>query len=132
MAKISQPSGWVGWVYFAGILMLVRGAFQIFEGILGIINNSVYFVRTPNTLTTFSLETWGWVHIGVGILLLTGAVSVFAGRAWGRVIGSLMVGLSLLVNLMFLPAYPIWSILLVVLDVVMLYALIVRGAEAAE
>lgn len=125
-----QPTGWVGWVYFAGFLMLVKGVFQAFLGILALVNSTVY-VLGNNRLVAFNFTAWGWIHIALGVLLLTGAASVFSGRWWGRLIGSIMVSMSLLANLAFLPAYPLWSVLLVALDVVLLYALLVRGDEAA-
>lgn len=129
MAQASQPSGWVGWIYFAGILMLVRGMFQIFLGILALVKNTVYLV-TPNHLAVFNFTAWGWIDIVLGVVLITAAGSVFSGRWWGRIVGSLMVSLSLVANLAFLPAYPIWSILAIIIDVLILYALLVRGDEA--
>lgn len=121
-------SDWSGWVYFAGVLMLVRGAFQVFEGILALANGK-FFVVTPNAIATFNITAWGWIHIALGVVLLTAAASVFSGRLWGRVIGSIMTALALAVNLAWLPAYPVWSLTAAALDVVILYALIVRGDD---
>ncbi len=126
-----QPSGWVGWVYFAGFLMLAQGAFQTFLGVLALVNNNVYVVG-ENQIVAFNFTAWGWIHIVLGVLLVSAAAAVFSGKLWGRVIGAIMVTLSLLGNLAFLPAYPIWSILLVSLDTVLLYALLVRGDEAVR
>lgn len=127
----SQPSGWVGWIYFAGFLMLAKGVFQAFLGVLALVNNNIYVVG-EHQVVAFNFTAWGWIHIALGALLVTGAASVFSGKWWGRMIGSIMVTLSLVANLAFLPAYPIWSILVVALDVVLLYALLVRGDEAAK
>ena len=130
MAK-DQPSGWGGWVLFAGILMLARGVFQVFLGILALLNNSFY-LASHGTIVAFNLTAWGWIHIALGAILLTGAASVFSGRWWGRLVGSIMLAISLVANLAFLPAYPIWSVCLVALDIVLLYALIVKGSELAQ
>lgn len=124
-----QPSGWVGWVYFAGLLMLVRGFFAIFEGILALVKDTVY-VLTPSHLTVFNFTAWGWIQIVLGIVLITAAASVFSGRWWGRIVGSIMVSLGLLVNLTFLQAYPIWAIVAGTIDILVLYALLVKGDEA--
>lgn len=126
-----QPSGWVGWVYFAGFILLAKGVFQTFLGVLALVNNNVYVVG-ENQIVAFNFTAWGWIHIALGVLLLTAAASVFSGKMWGRVIGSIVISLSLLANLAFLPAYPVWSIVMVTLDVILLYALLVRGAEAAK
>lgn len=123
-----QPSGWVGWVYFAGFLMLARGVFQTFLGVLALVNNHVYVVG-GNQLSAFNFTTWGWVHIGLGVVLLTGAASVFSGKMWGRLVGSIMVTLSLTANLAFLPAFPIWSLAVIGIDVLLLYALLVKANE---
>jgi len=125
----SQSSGWVGWVYFAGFLMLARGVFQAFLGVLALVNSTVYIVG-ENRLVSLNFTAWGWIHIALGVILLTGAASVFSGRAWGRAVGAVMVTLAIFANLAFLPAYPLWSITLVAIDLLLLYALLVRGGEA--
>ncbi len=129
MARDSQPSGWVGWVYFAGILMLVRAFFQAFLGIVALTQNDFYLV-TSDKIAVFNFTAWGWVHLAASVVLLTAAFSVFQGGMWGRVVGSLMTGLALVANLIFLPAYPIWALIAIVIDVLILYALVVRGDEA--
>lgn len=129
MARDSQPSGWVGWVYFAGILMLVRSFFQAFLGIVALTQNDFYLV-TSDKIAVFNFTAWGWVHLAASVILLTAAFSVFQGGMWGRVVGSLMTGLALVANLIFLPAYPIWALIAIVIDVLILYALVVRGNEA--
>jgi hypothetical protein len=129
MAANSQPSGWVGWVYFAGMLMLILGFFSIFRGILALVKHTAYVV-TPDSLIVFNYTSWGWTHIVLGIILLTAAGSAMSGRWWGRIIGAVVAALALLENLVLLPAYPIWSITAVIISGFVLYALLVRGGEA--
>ena len=129
--RTTNTTGWVGWVYFAGILMLVRAFFQAFLGIVALTKDSFYVV-TKESLTIFNYDAWGWGHIILAIVLLTAGFSVMSGNAWGRVVGIIMFSLSLLANLAFLPAYPIWMIAAILIDVLILYALIVHGAEARE
>lgn len=126
-----QPTGWVGWIYFAGFLMLARGVFQAFLGVLALVNSDVLVVSERH-LVAFNFTAWGWIHIALSVVLLTAAASVFSGRWWGRVVGSIVASLSLLANLAFLPVYPIWSIVVITIDVLMLYALLVRGDEARD
>ena len=125
----SNTTGWVGWVYFAGILMLVRAFFQAFLGIVALVKDDFYVV-TKDSLTVFNFTAWGWGHILLGIVLLTAGFSVLSGHAWGRVVGIAMFGISLLANMVFLPAYPVWMIAAIIVDVLVLYALIVHGGEA--
>lgn len=130
MAK-NQLSGWGGWVFFAGILMLAAGVFQTFLGVLALANGDIYAVG-PNAIVTFNVTAWGWIHIAVGVLLMLAASAVFSGKLWGRVVGAIMVAGSLVTNLAFLPAYPIWALVAATIDVILLYALTVRGGELAE
>lgn len=130
MAQTKEVSGWVGWVYFAGALMFIRGFFEIFLGILALVKNDVYLVG-PSNVVVFNFTAWGWINIVLGVILLTAAGSVISGRWWGRIIGSVMASFSLLASLAFLPAYPIWSIIAIIIDSCILYALLVRGGEAA-
>lgn len=129
--RSTEPTGWVGWVYFAGILLLVRAFFQAFLGVVALSKNDFYVV-TPQHLAVFNYTAWGWGHIILSVILLTAAFSVFSGGIWGRTIASIAVGLSMVANLIFLPAYPVWSIAALVIDGFILYALLVHGAEAKE
>lgn len=129
MASSNQPTGWVGWVYFAGILLVVRALFQAFFGFVALTKNEILVV-TPDQLAVFNFTTWGIVHLVVAVILLTAGFSVFNGGMWGRVIGSIAAGIGILANLVYLPAYPLWSIVALVLDVFILYALVVHGKEA--
>ncbi len=128
--RTTNTTGWVGWVYFAGILMIVRALFQGIFGVVALTKNTFYLV-TSHQLAIFNYTAWGWIHFALFAVLLTGGFSVLSGRMWGRVVGSIMAGLSLFANLVFLPAYPVWSIAAIVIDVLVLYALIVHGAEAS-
>lgn len=126
-----QRTGWVGWVYFAGVLMVVRGLFDLFQGIFSLTNPD-WFVATRQQVVLLDLTAWGWVQIVLAVLLLTGAASVFSGRFWGRLVGVVMMTIAMLVNLIWLPAFPIWGVVLVVLDVIIIYALIAHGREAGN
>jgi hypothetical protein len=109
--------------------MFISGFFQVFLGIMALVNNTVYVV-TEKSLTAFNFTAWGWIHIILGVILLSAAASVVSGRWWGRLVGALVAGLALLENLIFLPAYPIWGIAAIVLSATVIYALLVKGGEA--
>lgn len=129
--QTNNTNGWVGWVYFAGILMLVRSFFQAFLGIVALSKDD-FFVVTQDKLAVFNFTAWGWVHLVLAVIMLTAAFSVFAGGLWGRVVGIFVYSLSLLANLIFLPAYPVWSIAIILMDSLIIYALVVHGDEARE
>ncbi len=125
---VKQSTGWAGWVYFAGILMIIRAFFQGFSGVVALTKPTTYVV-TEEKLAVFNFTAWGWIHIVIGILLLSAGFSVLAGGMWGRIVGVIMTTLAVIANLAFLPAYPIWSAIAIVIDVLILYALIVHAGE---
>lgn len=127
MAK-KNVTGWVGWVAFAGILMLINGIFQILVGLTALLNDQ-WFVTTKQTLLVFNISSWGWIHLAIGIVIFLAGWSLFYGSALGRTVGVIMAGLSAVANLAFLGAYPLWSIIIITIDVLVIYALIVHAGE---
>ncbi|MEO5628001.1 MAG: hypothetical protein ABIQ89_03875 [Candidatus Saccharimonadales bacterium] len=127
--QTNQPTGWVGWVYFAGILLVVRAFFQGFMGVVAL-TKSTFYVVGPQQLAVFNFTAWGWGHILLGMVLLFAGFSVLSGHMFGRVVAVIVAAMSLLANLVFLPAYPVWSIAAIVIDALIIYALIVHGKEA--
>ena len=124
-----EQTGWVGWVYFAGLMMMLGGIFQAIAGLVAIFKNGV-FVVGANQLLVFDYSQWGWIHLIIGVLLFLAAFSVWAGGAFGRVVGSMLAGLSAIANFAFFTAYPLWTIIIISVDVVIIYALLVHGGEA--
>ncbi len=134
MAKKTNSSditGWVGWVYFAGYMLMLLGIFQSIAGLVALFNDEVYVLGQAN-LWVLDYTTWGWGHLLFGILLMFAGAAVIAGKMWGRVIGIIVAGLSMIANFAFIPVYPVWSTILVVVNILVLYALIVHGDEAKE
>jgi hypothetical protein len=127
----NQVTGWVGWVAFASFMMMLGGFFQAFEGLTAIVKDQ-FFVVTPSALISVDVSTWGWIHLLVGILLIFAGSAVMQGKIWGRTLGVLLALASAIVNLAFIPYYPIWSILIIVVDVLVVYALVVHGGELRE
>jgi hypothetical protein len=126
----SQPTGWVGWIVFAAIMMMVIGLFNVIDGLVALFNNSWYVV-TENALLTFNFTAWGWFMLIVGVVAVLTGFGVLAGQMWARVTGVVLVVLNALGQLAFMPAYPLWSILIIALDVVVIYALTAHGREMA-
>ena len=117
-----------GWVYFASVMMFLAGLLHAVEGLVALFKEN-FFVVTPNALIAFNYTTWGWINIVLAIILLTAAASVLAGGLWGRAVGVIAAVLSIVASMAFLSAYPIWSILVIVVDVLVIHALVVRAEE---
>jgi hypothetical protein len=131
MSARNQPTGWVGWVYFASLMMMLVGGFQAIAGLVALFKDDFYLVA-ERSLLVFSYTTWGWVHLIMGIIIFAAGVALMNGALWARMVGIFLAGLSLFANMAFFSAYPLWSTLMIVIDVLVIYALTVHGGEARE
>ena len=125
----AEPTGWVGWIIFGGITMIMLGAFQIIEGLVAVFNDRYYLVGANNLLVHVDYTTWGWTHFGIGCAVLVIGFGVMTGSMWARIAGIAVAVVSAIVNLAFLAAYPIWGVLIIALDILVIYALAVHGRE---
>lgn len=114
--------------YFAASMLALAGAFQVLAGIAAIAEDEIYVVGADYTLG-LDLTVWGWVHLLIGVLALATAVGIFTGKAWAFVAGIGIVFISALGNFAFLPYYPLWAVVVITLDVVVLWALSQRLAD---
>jgi hypothetical protein len=120
---------WAGWVIFAGSLLLMIGAFNVIEGLVALFNDKRVLV-TPERLIAVDLTGWGWTLLIFGLLMIATGAGLFAAQTWARVTAIILVGLHAVVQVAWLGAYPIWSLLMVALDTVVLYALTAGWSEA--
>lgn len=126
-----EPSGWaIGFTAFAGATMLMIGFFHITAGLAALFRNEVFAV-TQNYIFNFDLTTWGWIHLLVGIIVLVAGFGVFSGAVWARTIGVIMAIISAIANFAFLPYYPLWSALMIAVDVAVIWALTTHGRDIA-
>jgi hypothetical protein len=125
-------SGWaLGFIVFAGVMMILAGGFQAMTGLVAIFENEFY-VETRNYLLKFDATTWGWVHLLLGLLVLFAGFAVMSGKTWGRTVGITLAILSALTNFAFLPYYPFWALTIIALDVFIIWALAAHGRELAR
>lgn len=122
-----------GWVFFAGILMILEGISEAILGISALFDKHYLFITQHNQLilTTVNSTAWGWVGLAVGILIMAAGFSLLHGSEWARIFAIIFVGLSFLKNITFLAEFPVWAIIAIIIDVVILHALIVQNKEAA-
>jgi hypothetical protein len=129
---VSHTSGLVtGLAVFAGAMMILGGIFQMMAGLVALFENKVY-VAGARYLFAFDLTTWGWIHLLLGALVAAAGFGVITGQLWSRVVGITLAALSALVNFVFLPYYPIWSLIVIALDVFVIWALCLYNRDAAS
>jgi hypothetical protein len=124
-----EPTAWVGMVIFAGTMLLMMGALQAMEGLVAIFQDEYYLVTRNGMIVSLDYTAWGWTHLIIGLIAAGVGIGVFAGQTWARVAGIVIAAISLLVNVAFLPAYPIWIMIVIGIDVLAIYALAVHGKE---
>ena len=127
-----QPTGWAGWVAFAGFMLLMIGAFHIIEGLGAVLRDEVFLVGSDGLVVNVDYTAWGWAHmIGGGIAILVGCC-LLAGQTWARAVAVIVAIISAITNMLFLPAYPVWSAIVIAVDVLVIWAVVVHGSEIKE
>jgi hypothetical protein len=125
-----EPSGWIGWIAFAGVMMLLMGAFHAIQGLVALFQDTYYLVGSEGLVVSVDYTTWGWVHLILGVVVVLAGIALLAGQMWARVVAVILAFGSALVNIAFLGAYPLWSLAMLAVDVLVIYAVTVHGREA--
>jgi hypothetical protein len=124
-----EPTGWVGWIVFAGAMLIVIGGFQAMMGFVALFKPGYYLVTRNGLVVPVQYSVWGWVHLVLGAVAFIAGLGVLIGQTWARVVAIIMAVVGVLVNIAFIAAYPVWITILVVLNVIVIYALAVHGRE---
>jgi hypothetical protein len=129
--KPALSGAWAGWITFAGAMMILVGLFNVIEGLVALLRPR-YYVVGPEGLLVFSLAGWGLVHLIIGVLAVLAGMALFTGAMWARVTGVVLAVINAIFQLAFLPAYPVWATIVIALDVIIIWAIIAHGGEAAR
>lgn len=123
-----EPTGWTGWIAFAGVMMIIAGGLNLFYGIVAAVNDE-WVVFTNRADVYLDVSEWGWVHIILGAIVLLSGLGVFSGNILARTVGVIVASVSLIVNFFFIPVYPIWALIVITLDILVIWALTAHGRE---
>ncbi|MFD7709634.1 hypothetical protein ACFV6E_26045 [Streptomyces sp. NPDC059785] len=118
-----------GLTMFAAVMLFLVGSLAIFRGIMGIAEDEV-FVDTRNYVFKFDLTSWGWIHLGFGVVAVIVSLGLFTMATWARVSAMVIAGLVILVNFLSIPYYPAWSITVIAFSGVVIWALCVVHRES--
>jgi hypothetical protein len=126
---MERKSSWaIGFTMTAATLLMISGSFQIIAGLAGIFKNEFYVV-TPSYFLQLDASAWGWLHLIWGVLVLIGGLGLLAGSLWGRTLGVIAAAGSMIANFAFIPVYPVWSIVIIAIDVGVIWALTAHGRD---
>jgi hypothetical protein len=120
-----------GWIGFAGILMVILGGLTFFEGLIALLRDNYYAV-VPSGFLVFDITGWGWIMLLWGILLACIGLALLAGASWARWTTIVLVSINVFGQLGFLGNTndTLWLLTTLTLNIIVLYALIVRWDES--
>lgn len=128
MSTVKQ-TGWVGWAVFAGVFLILSGAFSFMHGLVALLAPDPYFVTSGGALFILDLTGWGWWSLIIGVLLMLTGVFLFTGAMWARVVAIILASLSAIAQLLLIPVQPWWALIIIAVDILVIYALTAHGRE---
>jgi hypothetical protein len=122
-------AAWSGWIVFAAFLIIIVGGMDMLQGLVGIIEDE-YVVSTTEGLAILDVTAWGWATLIWGALLILTGLGLLAAAGWARWLAIIGVSVNAIAQVAFLAnypqAYPLWNLLIVALNIIVLYALTAR------
>ncbi|HWM73947.1 MAG TPA: hypothetical protein VNQ53_09410 [Nocardioides sp.] len=127
-AQTREPSRpWYGWIAFAGAMMILLGSFHVIAGLVAIFDEEYFLVGKSGLVVEVDYTAWGWAHLIIGLIVVFAGWGLFSGQTWARIVAVTLAMLSAVANLAFLSAYPIWSAIMIAVDILVIYAVLVHG-----
>jgi hypothetical protein len=114
-------------IVFAVALLVTVGFFNLIDGIAAIANSHVFIANAHYVVG--DLRAWGWVVLILGVLQLIAAIAILAGSQAARWFAVVVIGLNAIGQMLFIPAYPFWSLLIIAVDIVALWGLCAYGSR---
>ncbi len=107
---------------FGASMLAIIGICQVLQGITAVADDKIY-VTGIDYVYQFDVTAWGWIHIGIGVIAFAIACAIFADQTWGRIAGIGIAAAGAIMNFLFLPYYPFWSIVLIAFNVFVIWSL---------
>ena len=128
---MASSRAWTGWIGFAGLMLMIIGAIDFFEGLIAVIRDNYYAVARGQI---FIMDTtkWGWITMILGVILFLVGLGLVGGAGWARWIAIILLVVNLLAQLSWLgnSAYPLWSLVVIALEIIVLFALTARWSDS--
>lgn len=130
-AGYDQPTGWTGWITFAAIMLIIGGGLNLLYGIIAAVNDE-WVVWTNRADVYLDLTEWGWAHIVLGTIVLLTGIGLLSGNILARTVAVIVAGVSMVVNFLFIPVYPVWALTVITINVLVIWAITAHGREMRE
>jgi len=120
----TRSTAWSGWVIFAATMLVLVGGFTFIDGLVALFNAGYYGAHY--NLLVGNLQAWGWWNLVVGVLLIATGFGLFSGSIWARIVGIILTVENALAQLTIIAIFPIWALIIISVDVIVIYALAVN------
>ena len=118
-----------GWITFAAVVALLAGAYNVLTGIAAITDDDTLAGTAKEVLFGFNLSVWGWSTLITGAFQILAGVLILQRNEWGLALGVSLAGLSALITVFVIFVFPLWSIAVLSLDALVIYALLTKRDE---
>lgn len=112
---------------FAATMMVLLGMFQALEGLVGLLDDDFYATMPASYAYDLDVTAWAWIHLIAGILLVVAGFALFGGSPVAGAVGMALAGLAAVANFLFLPHYPVWSLVIIALCVFVMWSIVRTG-----
>ena len=129
--RAKSQSGWAGWVYFGGMMMIMLGVFNVIEGLVALFNDE-FFVSTSNYTFNLDVTGWGVIHLIIGLVALFTSYGLFTQAPWAGITAMVICTLSAIANFFFIPYSPFLSITLIAIDVWVIWSITRPGGMRSD
>jgi hypothetical protein len=127
--RAQEATGWIAWILFGGLILLLLGGAHVTIGALALIRPEALQGTRSDLLLHVGLTTLGWIHLVLGVVLMIVGGALMLGRVWARYLAILLACAALLINFAYASVYPIWSVVAIAFASVALYATVAHGGE---
>jgi len=130
-STMEDISGWaIGITFFACIMMMLLGSFHMISGLAAIVDDKFYSTRPGGYAFDIDTATWGWIQLAGGVLLMICGGLLITGNTFARIVTIIALIASAVGSFASIPYYPVWSILIIALDIATVWAITVYGRFA--
>ena len=125
----ARSDRWAGWAVFGASMLVIAGSVNVMQGLVALLDEGYFLVPSGDDLLLIDYTAWGVVSLLWGALAIGAGLGVFASKGWARWTAVGIAGVSILIQIGFLAAFPVWSGLIIAFDVLVILALTAHWSD---